>query len=77
MNEMLQIDYINRVIEPYSQIIGKKILLIWDQHESHKTPLIKDYVNSLGHALLLIRVRSTSYLQPLDVSINKPFKSAM
>ena len=50
-------------------------MLIWDQHESHKTPFIKDYVNSLGHSLLLIPVRS--YLQPLDVSINKPFKSAM
>ena len=27
--------------------------------------------------MLLFTVRSTSYLQPLDVSINKPFNSAM
>ena len=57
MNDQLQIDYINQVIKPYSRNIGKKNLLIWDQHESHKTPLVKDYPKSLGPIMLLIPVR--------------------
>ena len=77
MNEDLIIDYIDKVVEPYSQMIGKKLLLIWDQHESHKTPLVKNYLRSLGHKFLYVPARGTDYLQPLDVSINKPFKSHM
>ena len=37
MNDVLQVDYINKGIEPYSNKIGLKIMLIWDQHESHKS----------------------------------------
>ena len=59
------------------KMIGKKFLLIWDQHESHKTPLVKNYLRSLGHKFLYVPARGTDYLQPCDVSINKPFKSHM
>ena len=41
MNEDLIADYINKVVEPYSKMIGKKILLICDQHESHKTAIFE------------------------------------
>ena len=41
MNDQLQIDYINRVKEPYSRTIGKKNLLICDQHEGQKLRLLK------------------------------------
>ena len=77
MNENLIIDYDDKVVEPYSKKIGKKILMIWDQHTSHKTPLVKEYFKSLGHKLLYIPAGATDYLQPLDVSINKPFKAHM
>ena len=52
-------------------------MLIWDQNESHKTPLITSHLTSLDHIMLLLPARANSYLQPLDVSINKPFKSSM
>ena len=77
MNEHLQIDYINKVLEPYSEKDSKKLFLIWDQHESHKTALVKSHLASLGHEMLLFPARSTSYMQPLDVFINIPFKSKM
>ena len=77
MNDNLIIDYINKVVQPYSQKIGKKILLIWDAHESHVGPLVKQYISSLGHQILLIPVCASLYVQPMEVCIKKPFKDQM
>lgn len=62
MNENLIIDYIDKVVEPYSQMIVKKPFLICDQQESHKSPLVKNYFCSLGHKFLNITARATDYL---------------
>ena len=48
-------------------------LLVLDSFGAHKT----DEVNEHGIHCLIIPPRTTSYLQPLDVSINGPFKEAL
>jgi hypothetical protein len=74
MDSDLVVDYVNRVIEPYSNEIGKKLLIFWDSLDAHCTKQVMDHVRKLGHTLILIPARGTSYLQPLDVSVNAPFK---
>ena len=44
MTEHLQVDYIDRVLKPYALKINKPLLLIWDSHSSHMTPMIKNYI---------------------------------
>ena len=51
-----------------------KSLLIYDSANAHLTPKVKKLVNSYSH-LAVIPGRLTKKLQPLDISVNKSFKS--
>ena len=55
----------------------KKILLICDNFGSHKTQKVKDFMSKEYPLIdiLLLPPNTTSILQPLDISINKPFKT--
>ena len=54
----------------------KKTLLIWDNATMH-TSLISKFLYEKGINYVLIPKGLTSILQPLDVSINRPFKDWM
>ncbi len=46
-----------------------------DSFRSHRTEAVKKLIYENGHRTLFFPGRTTSYLQPLDVSINGPFKA--
>jgi hypothetical protein len=51
-------------------------LLVWDSFSAHITPLVKNNVGiQYNTDMAVIPGGCTSKLQPLDVSLNKPFKS--
>lgn len=58
-------------------LLKKPSLLVWDQFRAHLTTATKERVQKLKSKLAVIPGGLTSQLQPLDVSINKPFKSFM
>ena len=77
MDHNLMLDYLKRIVYPYATALGKKVLLLWDAHDSHWTDDILLSVKENGHEVVGIPPRCTSYLQPLDVSVNAPFKAAV
>ncbi|KAG7159024.1 Pogo transposable element-like 45 [Homarus americanus] len=58
-------------------LLKKPALLVWDQFRAQRTELVKRKVGQLKTHLAVIPGSLTSQLQPLDVSINKPFKGFM
>ena len=55
----------------------KKTLLIWDNATMHTSLIISKFLYEKGINYVLIPKGLTSILQPLDVSINRPFKDWM
>ena len=75
MDSILMEDYINRVLIPY--ISNNKCLLVLDDFAAHKTNQIISYMHAVNIKPYLIPGGYTFCLQPLDVTINKPFKDLL
>ena len=73
MDEERMLEWINKVWLPYVQ--GKPALLCLDTFTGHLTERVKAAFDECGTKLLVIPGGCTSILQPLDISINKPFKT--
>ena len=58
-------------------LLKKASLLVCDQFKAHVTELTKRLATKLKTHLTVIPGGSTSQLQPLDVSVNEPFKGFM
>lgn len=58
-------------------LLKKPALLVYDQFRSHITEATKQVAQDMKTDLAIIPGGLTSQLQPLDVSINKPFKAFM
>ena len=71
MDSELMMDYIDKVIRPYMGT--NKYLLVLDDYRAHKTPEVIQYAFSHHIQPFLTPAGFTYCLQPLDVSINKPF----
>lgn len=56
-------------------LIHNKSLLVWDMFRAHLTDKVKGRLSEKGTRQAVIPGGCTSVLQPLDVSLNKPFKS--
>ena len=56
---------------------NKKSLLVWDQFSAHLTPKVNSKVRALNTDVAVIPGGLTGILQPLDVSMNKPFKTGL
>ena len=52
-------------------------MLCLDTFQGHLTDEIKNKIHRLKSELVVIPVGMTSVLQPLDVSVNKPFKARL
>ncbi len=73
MDEKLMFEWITKVWIPY---VGKnRALLCLDTFSAHLTEAVREEFARIGTKLLIIPGGCTSVLQPLDVSLNKPFKS--
>jgi len=56
-------------------LLHKKSLLVWDMFRAHLTDSVKKNLRRHKTNQVVIPGGTTSILQPLDVSLNKPFKS--
>jgi hypothetical protein len=69
------IDYVENVLMPYSK--GEPLLLLLDEFSAHKCQGTLDLFQRSNITPILIPGGYTWCLQPLDVTINKPFKTHM
>lgn len=58
-------------------LLKKQSLLVWDQFKAHLTDKVKGKLKENKTIQAVIPGGLTGTLQPLDVSLNKPFKAAM
>ena len=72
MDEARMIEWIRKVWVPY--ISGKPALLSLDTFSAHLTDAVKAEFEKCNTKLLIIPGGCTCVLEPLDISINKPFK---
>lgn len=75
MNDKLFLRYIDEHLIPV--LGGRPTLFALDLIGSHKTPAVLDKLRSHNITPSLIPGGCTSLIQPLDVSINKPFKEIL
>lgn len=75
MNDVLFEKYVRTYLIPV--LGGRPTLFALDLMGSHKTPALLDLVRQNDITPSLIPAGCTSLVQPLDVSINKPFKGLM
>ena len=58
-------------------LLRKKSLLVWDSFQAHLVDSVKQVVRQTNTDIAVIPGGLTSILQPLDVSLNKPFKDRL
>ena len=58
-------------------LLRKKSLLVWDSFQAHLVDSVKRAVHQTNADIAVIPGGLTSILQPLDVSLNKPFKDRL
>lgn len=78
MNRGIMMTWIKNCFKARTGVFQNKALLIMDSFKSHFQPEIIQYLEkSCKTDVIAIPPKGTSYLQPLDVSINFPFKQAL
>lgn len=76
MNSDLFVDWVKTVWEKRpGAMLAKRSMLVLDSFRGHTTEEVKDRLSRNGTDLVVIPGGMTSMLQPLDVSLNKPFKA--
>jgi len=75
MNNQLFLRYIEEHLVPV--LSGRPTLFALDLIGSHKTPAVLDKLCRHNITPSLIPGSCTSLIQPLDISINKPFKEIL
>ena len=58
-------------------LLRKKSLLVWDSFQAHLVDSVKRTVRQTNTNIAVITGGLTNVLQPLDVSLNKPFKDCL
>ena len=58
-------------------LVREKSLLVWDKFSAHLTHGVSDAVKATNTDVTVIPGGLTGILQPLDVSINTPFKDRL
>ena len=79
MNTGIMIRWIENCFKWHGNFLAtQKSVLFMDCFGSHCQDAVKDALKkSCNTEVVYIPVKTTSFLQPLDVSINFPFKSAL
>jgi len=71
MDEAMMLEWIDLVWEPATE--GQRAMLILDSFSAHITPAVKQRLKEINTVPVVIPGGCTSKVQPLDVSLNKPF----
>ena len=74
MNETLMVRWLTEI---WMKEVGRKSLLVMDSFRGHLTDRVKSALKQRRVIPAIIPGGCTSKLQPLDVSINKPFKQSL
>ena len=78
MKEELMLSWLKNVFSARGSFFAtEKSLLLLDSHHSHLHQSVKEHSRRMGVELKIIPPKTTSYLQPVDVGFNGPFKAAM
>ena len=77
MNQELMNVYIEQIWRPFIEKVAdeKGSLLILDSFSAHKTTEIMEAFQKADTKCVIIPGGCTSKVQPLDVSVNKPFRN--
>ena len=69
--------WVSKVLNPYSRKLSsnKKGLLLLDNFAGHISPEIKKAIQGYNYDVETLPANTTKYLQPLDLSVNRAFKS--
>ena len=73
MDEDLMLEWTDLVWEPATE--RQRALLVLDSFSAHLTPAVKRKFKEINTVPVVIPGGCTSQVQPLDVCLNKPFKS--
>ena len=76
MDDVLMCDYLEKIINPYVKNASASLLVL-DNCRAHCTDKVYDKMNELDMDWLFIPPGTTSSLQPIDVSVNKPLKASL
>jgi hypothetical protein len=76
MTSKIMVDLINKYIDPLFNRHERKLLLM-DSFSGHKTEEVKVALRNCNIDLVMIPGGCTKYLQPLDISVNRSFKSRL
>lgn len=74
VNSTLFLQWLQFFVQKVRPTNEHKILLILDNHESHKSIDVLDYAKAHGVVILSVPPHTTHKLQPLDVSVFGPLK---
>ena len=75
MDAVLMLEWFKTIILPYTK--GRRSLLIIDSFSAHEETTFLELANANSVDVALIPGGCTSKVQPLDVSINNPFKAVV
>ena len=76
-NQTIMKKWINVVWRKHSHFVVKNTIQVMDDASIHKIDIVKDKFKECKTKISVILARLTRYLQPLDVSINKPSKDKL
>ena len=78
MKEELMLDWCNSVFKAMGSFLcNEDSLLLIDSHGSRMHKSVKKELEAMKVKIKYIPAKTTSYLQPLDVSVNSPFKTSL
>ena len=77
MDEPLVQNWLRTIWSKVGGLIRWKSMLVWDSFRAHLSKPVRSTLRSISTECVVIPGDMTSMLQPLDVSINKPFKDRM
>ena len=76
MDRSTMTSWISNVLAPYAKKLppNRRGLLILDNFRGHISNDIRDALKKLNYDIETLPPNTTKYLQPLDLSVNRPFK---
>ncbi|WAR01860.1 POGK-like protein [Mya arenaria] len=78
VNERVLLEWLNDVLfKRPGALLNKKSRMVWDMFRAHLVDAVKAKLKGRRTYQAVIPGGCTSVLQPLDVCLNKPFKSNM